>query len=272
VFKTDPLNFYYTSADFRGEPGTSAFELYAAIPFDQIGVSYGTDVQVECRVALLSPNGREAYRSSGMVGASGDQWSRGGMLLHQARIEAPPGPYRLAVQARSPDTDRTSIYSQEINLEAYGRDTLQISDIQLAHEVKPTAESGKFVKNGLRVTPLPTTAIRFGEKIFVYFEVYNLARDASGQARYRVTYAVNASGGSIAARMLSGLGRIVGASGPGSSASVVFEQSGAKDWESNYVEMDLGPTRTGDHVIRVSVTDQNAGRTATKEARFKVLD
>jgi hypothetical protein len=146
-----------------------------------------------------------------------------------------------------------------------------VSDVQIAHSVIPAPGGGRFVKNGLRVTPLPTAAIRLGEKIFIYFEVYNLAKDASGQTRYRVEYTVNVAGQSIAARVLSGLGKLVGASGQGQAASVIYEQSGTKDWEAHYVEMDLGPTRPGEHVVRVTVTDQNAGRSVSKEAKFKVV-
>ena len=273
VIRVEPLNFYYAIADFRGSEADDAFELYAAIPFEQVGVSSGADVQVECRVALLSPDGKRAYRSSGVVSASGEQWKRGGMLLHQTRLEVPPGNYKLAIQSRSPDSDRTTIYSQDVVLEPYGRDTLQISDIQIAHDIRPTTETGKFVKNGLSVTPLPTAAIRPGEKIFVYFEVYNLPKDASGQTRYRVEYAVNAAGRSIATKILSGLGRLVGGeAGPGGAASVIYEQSGKKDWEPNYVEMDLGPTRTGEYIVRVTVSDQLSGRRVYKEAKFKVME
>ncbi|OGG52318.1 MAG: hypothetical protein A3F84_00420 [Candidatus Handelsmanbacteria bacterium RIFCSPLOWO2_12_FULL_64_10] len=267
VIRSEPLNFYYSLADFRGEGGATAFELYAAVPFDQVGVPLGSDLNVEYRVAL----GKHA-RSSSTVSAPGEQWRKGGMLLNQTRLEVPPGTYKLAVQARSLDSDRISIYFQEVTVESYGRDTLQISDIQIAHAVVPAPEGGRFVKNGLRITPLPTAAIRPGDKIFVYFEAYNLAKDAAGQTRYRVEYTVNAAGRSIAARVLSGLGRLVGASGQGPSASVVYEQSGAKDWEAHYVEMDLGPTRSGEHVVRVTVTDQIAGRAIFKEAKFKVVD
>jgi len=271
IIRAEPLNFYYSLADFRGQEGATAFELYAAVPFDQVGVPFGSDLNVECRAALLASDGKQA-RSSSTVSAPGEQWQKGGMLLNQARLEVPPGTYRLAVQARGLDSDRISIYSQEVTVESYGRDTLQISDIQIAHAVTPAPEGGRFVKNGLRITPLPTAAIRPGDKIFVYFEVYNLARDAAGQTHYRVEYTVNTAGRSIAARVLSGLGRLVGASGQGPSASVVYEQSSAKDWEPHYVEMDLGPTRSGEHVVRVTVTDQTAGRAISKEAKFKVVE
>ncbi len=272
IIRIAPLNFYYSLADFRGEGGGTVFELSTAVPFDQTGVPFGSDVEVECRVALLAPAGGQGYRSAGTVSAPGDQWTKGGMLLEQARLNVPPGTYKLAVQARSLNGDRIQIYSQGITVESYGRDTLQLSDIQVAHAVVPAPEGGKFAKNGLRITPLPTATIRSGDKIFFYFEVYNLARDAAGQTRYRVEYTVNAAGRSIAARVLSGLGKLVGASQQEPSASVVYEQSGAKDWEPHYVEMDLGPTRSGEHVVRVTVTDQIAGRAIFKEAKFKVAE
>jgi GWxTD domain-containing protein len=272
VIRVSPLNFYYGLADFRGEGGTTAFELYTAVPFDQTGAPFGSDVEVECRTALLAPASGQAYRSAGTVSAPGDQWAKGGMLLDRARLNVPPGTYKLAVQARSLNGDRIQIYKQDITVKSYGRDTLQISDIQIAHAVAPTSEGGKFVKNGLRITPLPTAAIRPGDKIFFYFEVYNLAKDAGGQTRYRVEYTVNASGRSIAARVLSGLGKLVGASQQGPAASVVYEQSGVKDWEPHYVEMDLGPARSGEHIVRVTITDQVAGRTMFREAKFKVAE
>ncbi len=53
---------------------------------------------------------------------------------------------------------------------------------------------------------------------------------------------------------------------------MIYEQTGKKDWEPNYVEMDLGPSRTGEYIVRVTVSDQVSGRRVYKEAKFKVMD
>jgi GWxTD domain-containing protein len=55
------------------------------------------------------------------------------------------------------------------------RDNLWISDIKFATSIEPTQDSGKFIKNGLKIIPNPQAI--FGEKyfnVYTYIEIYNL--------------------------------------------------------------------------------------------------
>ena len=55
-----------------------------------------------------------------------------------------------------------------------------MSGIEIARRIAPTTEEGKFVKHGLEVIPMPSFTFKRDQDVFLYFEVYNLTRDAQG--------------------------------------------------------------------------------------------
>ena len=273
-YETQPYGFYFDVADFRGTEGRSALEVYYGMP--NTSARYRpkddlTELIVSRQAALVSSEADTVFRTADQLvyQAQGDRRTRGAFVPDVARLDVPPGVYRMEVRARNRLNGRLGIYRKRVVVKDYGTEELKLSGLQLAWSIVESQEEGKFAKQGLHVIPLPTRTFRQGQSVYVYFEIYNLTRDAFGQTRYQVQYTVRPRAG-------IGLGGIVAqlaqtfTGKKREEVAVGYEQVGLGESEAAYVELDLGESRTGRYELRVEVTDQNSGKTVGRETAFRV--
>jgi len=155
---------------------------------------------------------------------------------------------------------------------AYPTGQLRISDIELASAVRPARLGDRergFLKHGLYVKPYPYRSLRRVPPIFLYYEIYGLRADESGQVRYRVEYEVEAArkGGLLA--FLSLLNPFKGRT-PRLMSS--YDYTGAEPERHEYLSLDLGSLRPGAYRLRLKVLDQVAGSETSSEVRFQVVE
>lgn len=165
-----------------------------------------------------------------------------------------------------PAEGRLGLYRKEVRVEAYGREGLRMSDVELAWRISEGEPADKFSKGKLRVIPMPTRTYRKGQNVFVYYEIYNLARDDRGQTNYRVEYTVGPREGGIISRLVRTF------VSKGEKVAVGYERRGFGDSEAAHMELDLGACEPGRHDLRVEVTDLNTGQKATKNVAFVVVE
>lgn len=270
----DPLEFYYDLADFRGQAeAASALEVYAGIPQQAAQYLEAEDVttlEVERTVAVLNKETGAVHRVNGDVRFRRDgdvRQQEGAFIPDVVRLEVPPGHYRMEVKARDRRTGKRGRYRQTIQVEAYPETGLRISDLELAWRISETGLEDKFSKGELHVVPMPTRMYGKGHSVYVYYEIYNLARDTFGQTRYRVAYTVGEEGkpgiGNIARLVRLRENRRA-------EVEVAYELVGTQRSEVEYVALQLGQQNTGRQVLQVAVTDVNSGETVTKDAAFVV--
>lgn len=270
----DPLEFYYDLADFRGQADTaSALEIYAGIPqqaAQYLEVEDATFLDVERTVAVLNKETGQVYRESGNVRfrRHGDVTQQEGAFVPDlVRLDVPPGHYRMEVEARDKRTGRRGRYRQTIQVEAYPETGLRMSDLELAWRITEDNADGKFSKGELHVVPMPTRTYGKGHSVYVYYEIYNLARDTFGRTRYRIAYTVGKKGESD----VSNIARLVRLRGNRRvEVEVASEQIGTDPTVVEYVALQLGQHNDGRQVLQVAVTDLNSGETVTKDAGFVV--
>ena len=229
-------------------------------------------LMVDRQAALIPTVADTVYRRSGELDylAARDNWSADGFVPDVTRFEAPPGLYRLEVRARNRLNGRLGIYRKFLRVDGYDRETLAVSDPQLAWRISEDGAEEKFRKGDVHVIPMPTRAYRKGQSVFVYYEIYNLIRDEFGQTRYQVEYTIRPLEGanrSIISRLAQTL---TGKKREG--VAVGYEQVGLADVEPTYLELDLGECYPAQHELRVKVTDLNSGKTAGKETQFRVVE
>ena len=190
------------------------------------------------------------------------------MVPGAMRLNVPPGAYRMEVKARDRQTGRTGLYRQMVEVAAYGRETLQVSGLQMAWRAGEAQGDGLFVKGHVEVIPMPSRTYRKGQNAFVYYEIYNLARDAFGQTHYEVVYTVSSvQTGGILGRLAQTF-----RGWPKDEVAVGYEGRGVVDWEGVYTELELGEARSGRHYLKVTVTDLISGATAEKQTVFAVVE
>ena len=273
-YAAQPYEFYFDIADFRGAEGHTEVEVYYGMPNTSARYRSNddlTELVVSRQAALVASEADTVFRTADQLvyRASGDRRTRGAFVPDVARLEVPPGVYRMEVRARNRLDGRLGIYRKSVIVKDYRTEDLELSDLQLAWSISESETEGKFAKQGLQVIPLPTRTFRKGKSVYIYFEIYNLTRDAFGQTRYRVQYTVRPHtstglGGIVAQLAQTFTGR------KREEVAIGYEQVGLEESEAAYVELDLGDSRTGRYDLRVEVTDLNAERVIGKETSFMV--
>ncbi len=154
-------------------------------------------------------------------------------------------------------------------MRSYPADKLGLSDLFIARHVAAAADTSdpRFVRGRWRITPLPSHIFGPGQPVFVYFEIYNLRRDPSGNTRYEVAYQVRAVGA-------EGFTRPPPATQvrdrSGETVAVRYERTGAEASVADYVELDVGGARSGQYSVQMTVKDLNGGEEVTREGIFWV--
>ena len=97
-------------------------------------------------------------------------------------LNIPPGEYELQVQLKDMNSGRVGLYKQAVDVRDYAQETLQISDIELAYDIGEEPSNTRF-EGGHLVVPMPSRAYAGSQKVYVYFEIYNLKQDPFGQTR-----------------------------------------------------------------------------------------
>ena len=274
-----PLDFWYRTASFKGKDGRTRLEIYSGIPPDSL-LKKQEGTWVMRSAALTDPAVDQTYRDerkffldetflkTSVDTSSG--WQN--LVLDMAAIEAPPGTYELGLRVREAETRRFQIYQQQIILEDYSRADLNLSDIELAWSISDeTPSEGVFVKQGLNIMPMSVWAFPEKHPAFLYFEIYHLSKNEFGQTHYRVTYHIRSKDQkSRGARVLAGLGRLLGKEEGEQGVSVTYDQIGNTTDGLSYVELNLDGAGKGDHEVQVTVEDLVSGVQVTKKTTFGI--
>jgi len=113
-----------------------------------------------------------------------------GVVADAQVLDLPPGVYHLTFYLRDRSQKRIGSWHFVDTLRVFPSDRLSISDLTVAHRIDATLPlmPGRFQRNGVVVLPNPMRAFSFKQPVYVYYEIYGLAKDESGAARCRVTY------------------------------------------------------------------------------------
>ena len=268
-----PLDFHYSLADFRGDDGRSLLEIYYGVPI--LPAHYVPEEDFTRQVlthhaALISPSQDTVYRRTDEMTyeAAGNQAGEGLMVPDVLKLDLPPGAYRLEVKSQDRLRGRMGIYQQQVEVDLYGEERLQISDLELAWQVSVETVGSKFTKGDLKVVPMPSRAYRKGQSVFVYYEIYNLDKDAFGQTNFNVSYTITSRDTPGRAGNISRLFRW--GTGRREELAVTYEQQGASEQVEEYVELALDEQAPGRYSLKVSIDDRNRGESVEKDVAFVI--
>ena len=117
---------------------------------------------------------------------------------------------------------------------------------------------------------MPTRAYRAQQKVYAYFEIYNLKKNEFGQTRYKAQYLVRSSdmpAVGVFGAVATGLRSLLKSKKP--QVSVTYEQTGTSAFEHEYVEIDLEKAKPGVNALEVTIADLVSGEKQTREIRFR---
>ena len=270
----EPLAFYYDLATFRGKAGNTAVEVYYGIAPEQMAVQEVgqlSQIQVERTVVFTDSTGEVAHRNVDALPfawAASSSLKQGTFLPDVVTMEVPSGTYRVAVQLIDQVSGKWGIYQQAVTVPAY-RDSLGISDLELAWSISEKPQGKKFQKGNVWVIPMPSRSYRDDQRIYVYYEIYNLQKDQFGQTKYRISYAIRQDLRTrlgVFGAVFSGFRRLLSAGKP--EVVVSYDRTGNETFEPIYFELETEELDMGVHQIEVRVTDLNGGGAVSKSAVF----
>jgi len=257
VAPIDPL--VETSA-FRGEAGKTDLYVHIFIPaapepFDALPDGLVGAFLVGAGGGIVD---RGVHSLSGVRAheiPSGIQWTEG--------LKSDPGSYRLSVEYLSDDRSSAGRAELVSEVPAFGTDSLTVSDLLPASAVDEPGKNrstggDRIIRSGYVIQPMPWTHVQAGSDLLVYFEMYALQLDSSGQGSYRINARVEESAAkSPLRRFLSsvfGGGKDVGVEASIESTSQTSDQS-------RVVSIGLPKTlSSGNYRFVLEVTDLHTGR------------
>lgn len=160
-----------------------------------------------------------------------------------------PGDYTLRVDILDIATNKRQQITEEISVELFETEKLDISDITIASVIKQVQEEGVFTKYGFDV--VPNADRTFGAEaplLYYFFEIYNL----SGKGYYALTTEVRSLTGKTVQEFDKKQKKM-----PGTSAV---------EWGG----FNTGGLRSGIYELYMKVKDQNTGAVMERTRKFYI--
>ncbi|MDE2800563.1 MAG: tetratricopeptide repeat protein [Gemmatimonadota bacterium] len=268
TFLAEPLYYAAYPATFRGLGDSTRVEIYYGFPASALTREEG-DVRINRGAVLYNAKGDPVFEVANRAVFRVD--GKNGIIPDVIALDVKPGSYYLAVQAIEERSGRTQVYGMPLRVPSYRHGKLWLSDIEMAASIEQTTGKGHFVKQNLEVIPLATRHYTQRHLVYLYYEIYGLSRDAFGQTDYQISYRLKPrSGQSFGAKVLGGLGKLVGIDQNEEQIAISYDQTGDADNVVNYLALDLSGSEPGEYVIEVAAIDRRDGQKVTKAASFKI--
>src|SRR4030042_3867614 len=193
VTRGGEVNFDMDMATFRASEGWTYLEIYYAVQRDSISHIFTKgrfEGSLELGAQFLlgdSVAARQNFQSVDIVDSLAEIRA-GQHLYNQISFYLKDGDYTLHTNINDHKRNAGGWYRQPVRISAYGRDSLNVSDIQLSTSMSADTSKDRFNKNGYRI--LPNASGMYGLELpvlFYYCEIYNLSGlDRSLDSNYTV--------------------------------------------------------------------------------------
>jgi GWxTD domain-containing protein len=275
----DPMDSVVT---FRGENGATAVEYSFALIPDEFGAfrsvtgAYATvDVEVKLFTEDWTPVAKTGEKARRLQTIPQVQIRGIPLFVDATRMEVDPGTYRLTTFLLDPESGRRATAEEIIELPDYSGDQLMVSGILPAARVQEVGpgRTGRFIRGELEVLPLPGRALQVDQPLFIYYEIYNLAKDAIGATDFEIAYSVAEApeDRALVSKLFQGLASLVGRGRQRAVLTSTVSRTGIRNQESAYLEIGLSELPADTYIIELTVTDKISGQTAGSLLYFRTL-
>jgi len=251
------------AAFFKAPEGKSYFDLYYALPLPtsddltRAGV-VTPDILCEHGLVLHDLQWNRVERLHAQV--TQQQFANPGQIpfiTGQYHVAVKPDSYHVAFFVQQPATKRVGGWKDDLRVPRFDAGHLAMSSIVLATSIEPATGNDPFIKNGLRVIPNPYRRFPRQKPVYVYFEVYDLARHGEGKAAFVVEYTtlLRKEKKRGAQKMFSVFG---GNAKP--ATTLILEREADSSASTEYLALDLDRAGSGDFRLRIKVKDKISGK------------
>jgi GWxTD domain-containing protein len=191
------LPVYFSMANFKGKNNHDLSELYVEFPIEKTLADTSSSNTVNMGIALHDKFWNEIGKSDDyfQIDLNGPQIVDN-QFIQTFQFELIPLTYRFSLHIDVLESPLLGGFKFNVTLPNYLSDRLLSSDPILAFEMAAKDPAQPVSKSNMDFKPNPSKRFRKGSPLYVYFEIYNLTKNTSGQTNYTVNYLVkNADGG-----------------------------------------------------------------------------
>ncbi len=197
-----------------------------------------------------------------------------GLLIERWSVPAPIGQFNLSLETMDRRSGHSGAERETITIENFAGEHLQMSSVILATQVAEAREDLVLYKKG-EVNIIPSLRRQFvaDSSLYLYYEVYNLARDAAGQTSFRVenTVALVPAQESNLAVAIQSIGRLLGLDEPPVAITSSFQATGTTSEEKLYHALAIPGAKPGAHRLTITVIDLNTQQRFAREVSFEIV-
>jgi GWxTD domain-containing protein len=180
----------------------------------------------------------------------------------------PLGKYYYSLDLTNAAGRQRGLQDFTVILGKYPQGILHLSNVIFAKKIIPSSDylqdHYSFKRHHLVITPYPFTNLKRDKQFFVYFEIYDLQLDASGETFYEIQYEIKAPEKKGLLASLNPFGK------SGGSISVSDTRRGKTTTEPTYLQIDFSNLRSGKYNLIVRVTDKVASLTKETKLTFEL--
>jgi len=267
----DTIRYYQSPISvscFRGSKGRTIMDIgYVVVP-SEIAKAFPDTVRsfdVEAQYSLYTPLWKRVALSSrshtyGRVGGMGD------VTIEMFSASVMPDSYFVAWQAKP--VGAKMVFNRDVHVLApdFSGSSLNISDIELAYTILPAKPGEGFAKGPLSVIPNPLGKSPLDHPLYLYFEAYNLAKDANGNTSYTIEYKL------ASVEIKRPLLASIFGSRKKTSIAVPSERMGKENWTPEHMALDVSELEAGKYNMQVTLKDRVAGTSVSRSVAVEIYE
>ncbi len=247
--RTKVLDIPHVAASFRGRDGRTLVEVYYRVPVDELGPALGAEadtVHVETGMTVHDV----AWQRMGMY----RQTKRlAGPYVGRFQADLPQEAFHFALHVRSLQTQHVGAHRFDYLPRSFEGAGLKLSDILLADSVLDLSDGPGRARDDVLLHVNPSAEFLTSDPVFVYFEIYDLARHQAGGGRYSVSYSIRSLRDEEDAVTLS-----------------AEEQLASERSAVEYVAIDVTDVPAGSYELVVTVRDAVSGAEAEQSRSLEL--
>lgn len=188
--------------------------------------------------------------------------------INTLTIDAHPDTGTVAFEVVRDNDDAVSSNHFDYRIKEFDNSELSLSDIVLATDVGVSADiNGSIKRKNLQILPNPTNTFTFQNKIFIYYEVYNLEQGADNKTSFKQTIKIlRQEENSFVDDLFSSISGLFVSDGNDNELTL---ETNYQSFEKNtqvYLQIDMSNYDPGDYRVSVTVEDKISGDETTVES------
>ena len=237
--KTRHWDIPYVMGAFRGMDGRTLLEVYYEVPLQEtVQISGPDSIRLEAGFSVnRSDWSQVSYIREQTLHARGAP-----PFVGRFQLDVPAESYRFGLHARVLGGVHLQAIRFERMIPEFTETNLELSDLFLADSLDALPEAR--IREDLKLYVNPSGIFSRSSFPVVYFEIYNLKREADGQTNYRVAYTLAP----------------INKPQQGVVTLQISEQRGSETSPISFIAIDFQEALPGNYMLEVEVEDLVSGR------------